>query len=354
MSCTIVVGGQYGSEGKGKIVALTVSRLRAPWVVRCGGPNSGHTIHVGSQEVALRQVPAGAAHPEALLLLSPSSAVDPDLLVREADALALPRERLVVDPRAVLLTDADRDEERDGVTRIASTASGTGAGLIRRMRRDGAVALAGGSELLRDRFRVEPTAPLVHQHLAAGGDVVVEGTQGFGLSLFHGPHYPYVTARDTTASGFAAEVGLAPSHVDRVLMVVRTFPIRVGGNSGPLRDEISWEEVQKLSSAPTVLPEYTTVTKRLRRVGLFDLALVKLACTYNRPTSLAVMGLDRIDYANTSVGSRSALTERAKAFLEMIESQTGVPIEWIGTGFHTDDALYTQQPGQILHAADTN
>ena len=154
-------------------------------------------------------------------------------------------------------------------------------------------------------------APLVHAHLDQGDDVIVEGTQGFGLSLLHAPEYPCATSRDTTASGFAMEVGLSPRDVTTIVMVIRTFPIRVGGNSGPL-DDISWEDVRASSGTPETMPEYTSVTRRLRRVGRFDLDMVKMACRYNKPTSLAVMGLDRLDYANTDVSNTSALTARAK------------------------------------------
>src|SRR4051794_11962526 len=115
-------------------------------------------------------------------------------------------------------------------------------------------------------------------------------------------------------------------------MVIRTFPIRVGGTSGPLSDEISWDEIRLLSNAPSTLPEYTSVTKRLRRVAHFDLDLVIRACNYNAPTSLAVMGLDRLEYANTGVTTCEQLTPTAKLFLNDLQIATGVPIEFCGTG----------------------
>jgi adenylosuccinate synthase len=180
---------------------------------------------------------------------------------------------------------------------------------------------------------------LLHEVIDDGGHVIVEGTQGFGLSLLHGAAYPFVTSRDTTAAGFAMEVGLSPRLIDDIVLVVRTFPIRVGGPSGPLSHETTWEEVGTLSGAPMVLPEYTSVTKRLRRVAHFDMNAVKLACNYNRPTSLAVMGLDRIDYANTGITEMASLTPRAARFLEELEFATGVPVEFGGTGFGTFDAV---------------
>jgi adenylosuccinate synthase len=204
------------------------------------------------------------------------------------------------------------------------------------------VPLAGNSAELRSRCRIETVAPLLHDALDHGGDVIVEGTQGFALSLLHGPNYPFVTSRDTTAAGFAMEVGLSPRAIDKIVMVVRTFPIRVGGPSGPFADEISWEEIARVSGAPEVLPEYTSVTKRLRRVARFDMEALKLACRYNRPSSLAVMGLDRLEYINTGVTEASNLTPKGRNFLYDLEATVGLPIEFIGTGFGTFEVAITQ------------
>jgi adenylosuccinate synthase len=199
-------------------------------------------------------------------------------------------------------------------------------------------------------FRVEPVAPLLHRHLRDGGDVIVEGTQGFGLSLLHGTEYPYVTARDTNASGFASEAGLSPRHIDEITLVIRTYPIRVGGNSGPLADEISWGEISELAQAPATFPEYTSVTGRLRRVAKFNIDNVRLACDYNKPTSLAIMGIDRIDHANMGATRTEDLTPKAKSFLALVEQRTGTRVELVGNGFSMDDIFEIAVPS----AASTN
>jgi adenylosuccinate synthase len=127
----------------------------------------------------------------------------------------------------------------------------------------------------------------------------------------------------------------------------------VGGPSGPFAREISWDEIAKSSGAPEIVPEYTSVTKRLRRVARFDIELVKLACNYNRPTALAVMGMDRIEYANTGLTTFSDLTLKAREFLNHLELATGVPIEFAGTGFGTLDAVTIPTPvptGELSHA----
>ena len=222
---------------------------------------------------------------------------------------------------------------------IGSTQSGTGAALVRRMSRTQDVRLVKDSAALKARCRIETVAPLLNDAIDKGDDVIVEGTQGFGLSLLHGSDYPYVTSRDTTSAGFAMEVGLSPLLITKIVMVLRTFPIRVGGNSGPLSNEISWSDVRKLSSAPADIPEYTSVTNRLRRVARFDLEMVLRACNYNRPTSLAVMGLDRLDYGNSAITEVGKLTDSALQFLEDLEFATRVRVEFVGTGFGTFDVV---------------
>jgi adenylosuccinate synthase len=339
MPATIVVGGQYGSEGKGKVVALLASHLDFPWLVRCGGPNSGHTVTVGGRDVVLRQVPSCAEPHKAVFCLAAGCVIEEAVLLRELDMLNVQQERIIVDPRAVILTEQDREIERRELKDISSTCSGTGAALMRRMSRRADVALAKCSKVLAARCRIERVAPLLHQTLDDGGDVVVEGTQGFGLSLLHGTGYPFVTSRDTTAAGFAMEVGLSPRLINKIVMVLRSFPIRVGGPSGPLAEELSWDDVARISGAPKTIPEYTSVTKRMRRVALFDTEAAKLACRYNRPTSLALMGLDRLDHANTGVTEFRDLTLKARRFLSDLTTATGVPIEFAGTGFGTFDAV---------------
>lgn len=339
MPATIVVGGQYGSEGKGKVVALLANRSKFPWLVRCGGPNSGHTVTIDGNDVILRQVPCCSEPHRATFCISAGCAIDETVLLRELDLLNIDRQRIIVDPRAVIVTEEDREAERRALKDIASTCSGTGAASVRRMSRRSDVSLANTSNAILQRCRVETVAPLLHNMLDNGGDVIVEGTQGFALSLLHGPDYPFVTSRDTTAAGFAMEVGVSPRLINEIVMVVRTFPIRVGGPSGPFADEISWDEIATISGAPNVFPEYTSVTKRLRRVARFDIEAVKLACQYNRPTSIAVMGLDRIEFSNTGVNAVHDLTAKARAFLENLEHATGIPVEFVGTGFGTFDSI---------------
>jgi adenylosuccinate synthase len=344
MPVTIVVGGQYGSEGKGKVVALLAHERNEPWLVRCGGPNSGHTVTVNGKQIVFRQLPSCSDHWRATFCVAAGCVVDEDILLRELDLVSVPKERIIVDPRAILVSQRDRDEEGRMLGHIASTCSGTGLALLRRMQRGVDVRFTKDSPKLQERCRIETVAPILHSVIALDGNVIVEGTQGFALSLLHGPDYPFVTSRDTTAAGFAMEVGISPLLVDEIVMVLRTFPIRVGGTSGPFANETTWEEIRKISGAPEVFRELTSVTKRVRRVASFDLGAVNLACAYNCPTSLAVMGLDRLDFANTGLKSTEALTPGARRFLNELELATKLPVEFAGTGFGTFEVIQSKVP----------
>ena len=154
----------------------------------------------------------------------------------------------------------------------------------------------------------------------------MEGTQGFGLSLLEGGYWPKATSRSTTAAGALAEAGLSPIDVDDVTMVIRSFPIRVAGDSGPLVDETTWEAIAEKAKRDDDLREYTTVTQRLRRVGHFDPVLVRRALAVNRPTRLV---LNHLDY----VGSRKDLEytqSKVGSFVRSVERSIDRDVDWFG------------------------
>lgn len=339
---TMVIDLQYGSTGKGKVAYHEAKRAKSDTVlfVRTGGPNSGHTVHQDGKQYIFRQLGAGAVLPNTLNFISAGCVVDLDRLELEVQQCGLPRDRLIVDPRAIILKPEDRENEAARVAKMGTTASGNGEAMIRRMRREAGTLLAGGvGERLDAIAHVNTVAPILHAAYRFGQDIIVEGVQGFALSLLHSNCYPFCTARDTTAAAFASEVGISPRAVDRIVGVMRALPIRVGGNSGPMKDEIDWETVARESGAPQAQPELTSVTQRLRRVARFDFDLARRACDYNMPTSLAIMGLDRLNYEDSGVLEGHRLSEKSHQFLDEVEDTCDVPIEWAGTGPLTDDIV---------------
>jgi adenylosuccinate synthase len=215
MPITIVVGGQFGSEGKGKVAHHFAREMGASTAIRVGGPNSGHTvIDSFGQALILRQLPTASILPDINCVLAAGSYVNPEVLLAEMERTGLPEERLLIDPRAVVITEAEQHEEREGLLqlRIGSTETGTGAAVRRRISRTSNIRFAETEERLRPFVR--PVSSFLRSRLECNERVIIEGTQGFGLSLLHSKYYPYVTSRDTTAAGFLSETGLSPLDVD--------------------------------------------------------------------------------------------------------------------------------------------
>jgi len=332
MSMVVIIGGQFGGEGKGKITAHLCRTYNFDVAVRCGGPNSGHTITFADRQMILRQIPAGVVNPRIKLFLAAGCLIDIDVLFKEIGLFNLTPERLKVDRNAVIISKKDIDKERQSKLdkRIGSTCTGVGFAVSKRVLREKNVKMAKDIPELRDYIADVPEELALYRK--RNKRIIIEGTQGFGLSVYHSPYYPYVTSRDTTAAGFLSEVGISPLEVSDIVMVIRTFPIRVGGNSGPLPNEIDWGTIQIESGYPYEIKEFTSVTKRLRRVGRFDIELVKRAINVNKPTHIALMGVDYIDYKNKGVRDFNKLTKKAKDFISYLEKELETKISFIGTG----------------------
>jgi adenylosuccinate synthase len=355
VSVWVVVGGQFGSEGKGKISAIITLQEKIDVCIRCGGPNSGHSFQKedGSM-VLLRQLPTGFVRPETRLLVPAGGLVDLDILRSEIEGLGLDAGRVGIDRKAMVITSEDREQERRLALqeRLSSTLCGVGSAVARRalrtadvdLAKDAAAKVAWLRPLLTD-VAFEANSAVDH-----GKKVLVEGTQGSGLSLYHSTYYPKATSRDTNAAGFVSEVGLSPRLVSEIVLVFRTFPIRVAGaQAGPLHQEISWERLQVESGSPVPIHEYTSVTRKLRRVARFDWAAATGAITLNRPTKCALNFVDYLDARNRSAHGLSSLSSSATAFVADLQG-LGVPVTYIGTGPRLSDnitSIDSQRAGEL-------
>lgn len=319
MPATVIAGGQFGSEGKGKVAYIWAQRTGAAFAVRVGGSNSGHTAYdAEGRRHTFRHLPTAALLPDVQCILGPGCLIDPDVLREEVERIHLPSHRLHIDPQAFVITAAHRKAEASAglVERIGSTGSGTGAALADRIGRSSNGNLARRHPYLR-QFTRHPVRELLCSALAGNARVIVEGTQGFGLSNLQSPDYPKATSRDTTAATFVAEAALSPLDVDEVVLVIRAFPIRVAGDSGHLPSETDWTDIARNASQP-ILAERTTVTHRIRRVAHFDGAIVRAAISANRPTQIV---LNHVDYVG----------EDRSEFVYHVEKDIGQKVKWIGT-----------------------
>lgn len=326
MPISIIVGGQFGSEGKGKVAYQFVKEKNARVAVRVGGPNSGHTIYDRNGIARIfKMLPTASILENVDCVLTSGSYIDLDILSSEIRSSGIAPHRLKIDPNAVVITEKIKEKEKMSGRRhaIGSTNSGTGAAVMTRISRNSQIHFAKDEPELRDF--ITPTKDYLRNALNKGDDVIIEGTQGYGLSVLHSEHYPYTTSRDTTAAGFLSEVGLSPLDVQNIIMVIRAFPIRVAGNSGPLLNEIDWNTVTNESGSKNELIEYTSVTKCIRRVARFDSQIVRKAIIANNPN---IIVLNHLDYLDSSIQSK--LSHRANEFLKKVEYSIERKVNYIG------------------------
>ena len=329
----VVVGAQWGDEGKGKLVDVLAER--ADWVVRYqGGANAGHTVDLGDRSFVLHQIPSGILHPGVRCAIGNGVVLDPDTLFDEIDGLVKAgidvEGRLYVSDRAHMVLPYHKlvDGASASSKAIGTTGRGIGPAYEDKIARRGVRVLdlrhperlrevvVKGAENAHARLarygsdkaidvdavlakleelgrRLLPLAEdvslTVHRAIKSKASVLLEGAQGSLLDIDHGT-YPFVTSSNTTAGGASIGVGIGPTAIDRVLGVVKAYTTRVG--NGPLPTEFAeplQSEVRKLGN------EYGATTGRARRCGWFDALVVKYATRVNGLSDLAVTKLDVLD-----------------------------------------------------------
>src|SRR5215211_4329272 len=340
-TCMVVVGAQWGDEGKGKLVDVLAEQTDL--VVRYqGGANAGHTVVIGESQFILRQIPSGILHPKVTCVIGNGVVLEPENLFAELDQL---RERgidttgrIFVSDRAHLVLPFHKllDAASEKSQNIGTTGRGIGPayedkygrrGLrvadLRRLdcartllatrveRANLLLEMMGASErasfdqhaALLERLapRLLPLAAdtglLVYRALGEGKRVLLEGAQGALLDVDHGT-YPYVTSSNTTAGGAAVGAGIGPTAISGVLGVVKAYTTRVG--NGPLPTEAASPHAERLRELGG---EFGAVTGRPRRCGWFDATVVRYAARVNGLTGLAVTKLDVLDtFAEIPIG----------------------------------------------------
>ena len=337
----VLIGGQYGSEGKGHVASYLAREYDL--LFRVGGPNAGHTVYERPTPYKYHHLPSGTRGSKARIALGPGAVISVPVLQKEISDCRVEPGRLFIDPRAVVIEQADIDFENCTLKRsIGSTAQGVGAAAARKIMRG-----AGGEpvRLAKDLKELKPyiqeTLGVLDEVFSRGQRVFLEGTQGTELSLHHGS-YPHVTSRDTTVSGCLAEAGIAPSRVRRIIMVCRTYPIRVQSpqvlsTSGPMSRELTWREVSRRSRIPLkelIAAEKTSTTGRRRRVAEFDWTLLRKAASLNGPTDIALTFTDYLSILNRQARRLEQLQPATIRFIEEVERVASAPVSLIVTRFH--------------------
>ncbi len=337
----VIVGGQYGSEGKGNIAFHIASEYGL--LVRVGGPNAGHKVPT-DPVYTHRLLPSGTlANPDAKLLIGPGATIDVALLLQEIADCNVEVGRLFIDPQAMVIEDQDKSSELAMKASIGSTGKGGGSAASRRIMGrlgDGSSAVRLAKDVPELLPWLRPASEVLDAAYKRGHRVLLEGTQGTGLSLYHG-EYPFVTSRDTTVNACLAEAGIGIHRVRRSIIVVRTYPIRVGsppsGDSGHMSQELTWDNIAEragLSGELLSELERGSVSRTQRRVAEFDWALLERASELNGATDVALTFADYLSEGNASARRYDQLSDDTINFVEEVERVAGAPVSLIATGFN--------------------
>lgn len=331
----IIVGGQYGDEGKGKVAAALAGIFGYKLLARGnGGTNAGHTIYdAAGKKHGLRMVSSAAlACPNATVWIGPGVLMDPEVFMKEVRELDLDG-RVFVDPGTALILDRHRKAEKANehlMAKVGSTGSGTGAALADHVMRTGPIAGEDASAEFLDRKYVASMRRAVADALARGHPILVEGAQATDLSLFHGA-YPFVTSCDTTASTVAAGACIGPLNVRDVYLVLKAYVTRVG--AGELADEIlDRAEIEKKGMA-----EFGVVTGRPRRVGLFNDEQARTNAILNSATRVVITKIDVLFPECEGCQIYEELSLEARAWIAAREKAIGVPVYAVSTGPRNED-----------------
>lgn len=286
----MILDGQFGSTGKGLIAARIATDNHIDIACARLSPNAGHTFYYNKNKYISKLIPvAGILSDRNQIYIGQGSVIDIDILFKEIKEFDIDENRIIIHPRAAIITEKDKELEnkKDGIIKIASTQSGSGA--------------ARASKIMRTNPLVQGTKCLhkfINNHFNLNHmldlklNVLVETGQGFDLSLNMGYAYPFCTSVDIIPSAILADFGLHPSYLGNIMLAIRTFPIRVGnphdeynneiGFSGPVYNdsvELSWDDLCQQK-------EYTTVTKRVRRVFTFSKKQYEKTLDIIKPTHI--------------------------------------------------------------------
>lgn len=324
----VVVGGFWGDEGKGKIVSYLALKDKIDVCVRVGSVNAAHTVWFKGKRYALHMVPSCFVYEKCRLLIGAGANIHVAKFLEEVE-LTNVKDRIGVDRQASIIEEKHTEQDRTSahLRGIGTTGWGVGPAIEERVRRT--------ARLAKDVPELQPyltdVALEVNNAIDLGKKVILEGTQGLMLSLFHGT-YPYVTGRDTSASAICSEAGVGPTKVDDVLVVFKAFMTRVG--AGPLPGEIPREEAIKRGWF-----EVAAGTGRERRSAPFNFEIAKRAVIVNGATQLAITKLDALYPKCRGVRRYDDLPKEAKDFIAEVEEQLGKPVVLIGTGEDVLDVI---------------
>ena len=350
---TVVIDGQAGSCGKGKICGYLSKIDNFTISTNNWATNAGHTyVSDSGEKIVVSHLPMAVLNPNCKLLLNAGSIITPEILFEEIRNYKkiIGNRKIYIHPRAMIILEKHREEEKR-IIRSGSTFKGCGVAQSEKIIRKPDIILAKDYFEnipldLKDIIEIVDTAKMINE---CNQSILIEGAQGQDLDINYGLDYPNVTSRMCSASQLIADSGVSPFKVKDIYMIIRPYPIRISNETNigekiysgdyAKSKEITWEEVKKRCGCNVDLIEYTTVTKKVRRVFEMNWERLKYNVMINRPTQIVLNFAQYIDWNAYKCKNYNMLPEKVIKFIKRIEDETNIPVTLIGTGECESDII---------------
>lgn len=350
---TIVLDGQAGSCGKGKICGYLAQKDNFEISTNNWSSNAGHTYASNEGEkVIVSHLPMAMVNKNTKLCINAGAIITPEILENELIKYKdiIGKRKIYIHPRAMIIKEKHREEEKNKI-KSGSTFKGCGAALSEKAMRLPGIELFKDyynnfSDYTKSKIEIVDTSRILNE---ASNSILVEGAQGADLDINYGLDYPNVTSRQCNSSQLIADAGISPFKVKDIIMVIRPYPIRISNKteigidiySGDYAGskEITWKEIQKRCNSDVELEEYTTVTKKIRRVFEMNWDRLKYNVMINNPTQIVLNFAQYIDWKAYRSTNYNNLPDKVKDYIHKIEKETNVPVTMIGTGERDCDII---------------
>lgn len=349
---TIIIDGQAGSTGKGKICGYLAKKDDFTISTNNWASNAGHTyLDDDGNKVVVSHLPMAFINPKTKLIINAGAIITPEILFEEIKKYKkkINNRKIYIDSRAMIIQEKHRLLEKSSI-KSGSTFKGCGAAYSDKIMRKQDVILAKEYfESVDDEYKnfieIVDTAKMLNESLDY---ILIEGAQGQDLDINHGLDYPNVTSRMCSASQLIADAGCSPFKVKDIYMIIRPYPIRISNQtdngeiySGDYANskEITWEEIAKRCGYNGVLEEYTTVTKKKRRVFEMNWERLKYNVMINKPTGIILNFAQYIDWNAHKCKDYVKLPIMVKEFITKIEQETKIQVIMVGTGENESDII---------------
>lgn len=350
---TIILDGQAGSCGKGKICGYIAQKDNISISTNNWSSNAGHTYIKDNQErIVVSHLPIAMINTNTKLCINAGAVITPEILENELIKYKdiLGERKVYIHPRAMIINEKHRQQEKN-LIRSGSTFKGCGAALAEKIMRLPQTELIKDyynnfSDYAKSKIEITDTSIILNQ---SEDSILIEGAQGADLDINYGLDYPNVTSRQCSSSQLIADSGISPFKVKDIIMIIRPYPIRISNSTNIGIDvysgdyagsqELTWNEIKQRCNSDIDIQEYTTVTKKIRRVFEMNWDRLKYNVMINQPTQIVLNFAQYIDWKAYRCNNYELLPQKVKGFIHKIENITNVSVTMIGTGERNCDII---------------